>query len=550
MIQTYIEEYYDAIMSGDINACKRIKQVYSMLYKQLKHPGKYVYDNDLANLPIEFIERFCKQAQGVAGRPLELMLFQKAKFQAVFGFVDAKTYFRKVDEVLDIRGRKNGKTTENAATSIFLTVGDGEAAAESYFLATKKEQSLKGFNEAWNMVKQSKELRRVLRKRKSDLYCEMTLGFIQALSSNDNGLDGLNVHSAIIDELAAIKKRDLYDLIKQGTSSRRQPLINCITTNGFVRHSIYDSQYEYACKVLDGKINDPSFLAFIYELDDKDEWDNEEMWIKANPGLDFIKDREKLRANVNKAKEDPAFKPTVLVKDFNMTENAATRWLRWDELNNEETFTIADMGFRYGIGGFDLAETTDLAAAKAAMMKKDDPRVYWKSMYWIPEALLEKKELMDSVPYQLWEKKDLIRVCDGNRVNPYDMLKWYMELQENDGINMLYIGYDPWHVDESLLQAYENYFGKNVMIEVRQGPYTLSVPMKEFKAELSAGIHVYNNNPVDKWCLSNLEIKTDINGNIQPIKGMDSTQRIDGAVAQIIAKVILRDKMAEYENMI
>ena len=74
--------------------------------------------------------------------------------------------------------------------------------------------------------------------------------------------------------------------------------------------------------------------------------------------------------------------------------------------------------------------------------------------------------------------------------------------------------------------------------------------MKEFKAELDADIHVYNNNPVDKWCLSNLEIKTDINGNIQPIKGMDSTQRIDGAVAQIIAKVILRDKMAEYENMI
>ena len=125
-----------------------------------------------------------------------------------------------------------------------------------------------------------------------------------------------------------------------------------------------------------------------------------------------------------------------------------------------------------------------------------------------------------------------------------------MELQENDGVNMLYIGYDRWHVDESLLQAYENYFGRNVMIEVRQGPNTLSVPMKEFKAELDADIHVYNNNPVDKWCLSNLEIKTDINGNIQPIKGMESTQRIDGAVAQIIAKVILRDKMAEYENMI
>ncbi|HSQ88090.1 terminase TerL endonuclease subunit, partial [Romboutsia sp.] len=109
---------------------------------------------------------------------------------------------------------------------------------------------------------------------------------------------------------------------------------------------------------------------------------------------------------------------------------------------------------------------------------------------------------------------------------------------------------DPWHVDDSLLQAYENEFGKDAMIKVRQGVHTLSPPMKELRADLMAHRVIYNNNPIDKWCLSNTEIKVDINGNIQPIKGVDSRKRIDGAVSLIIGYVVLKDKMSEYEVMI
>ncbi|MDC9270014.1 terminase large subunit, partial [Clostridioides difficile] len=113
---TYIEEYYQKILSGEIVACSRIKQVYKKLVQDLYNPkGNWVFDEELANRPIEFIETFCKQAQGKLGEPLKLELFQKAKHQAVFGFVDKDTRFRRYQEVLDIRGRKNGKTTELAA---------------------------------------------------------------------------------------------------------------------------------------------------------------------------------------------------------------------------------------------------------------------------------------------------------------------------------------------------------------------------------------------------------------------------------------------------
>lgn len=551
---TYIEEYYNKIISGEIIACHRIKQVYKMLVNKLyNRDGNWVFDEELGNRPIEFIETFCKQAQGELGASLELQLFQKAKHQAVFGFVHEDTLLRQYNEVLDIRGRKNGKTTELACDEIYMCIADGEGSPEVYNVATKQEQAYKGFNECYKMIQQSSDLNKHFKKRKSDLYIPFNYGSIKALSSNTNGLDGLNSHMVTIDELAAIKNRDLYDLMKQSMSSRRQPLLNCITTNGFIRNSIFDSQYEYACKVLDGKVKDDRFLAFIYELDDIDEWDKEEFWIKANPGLGTIKKIDFLKDCVNKAKSDPAFKATVMVKDFNMKENAASAWLRWDELNNETMFNVKDMGFRYGIGCFDLAETTDLASAKVLCMRRDDPNIYVFQMYFVPQSKLNNEETNkedDKVPYKLWEKQGLLRVCSGNKVNKYDMLEWFKEIRDIFDIYIPWIGYDPWHVDDSLLQAYKDEFGTDSMILVRQGVYTLSFPMKELKADLIANKIVYNNNPIDKWCLSNMEIKTDINGNIQPIKGVDNRKRIDGGVSLIIGYVVLLDKMSEYENMI
>ena len=551
---TYIEEYYNKIVSGEIVACKRIKQVYKKLVDDIHNPqDNWIFDIELAEKPIIFIETFCKQAQGKMGTALQLELFQKAKLQAIFGFVDKETRLRKYQEVLTIEGRKNGKTTELAAVNLFMEIGDGEGAAECYCVATKLDQAQKCFMEIHNMVKQSPLLSKHIRKRKSDLYFAPTMSFIKALASNSNGLDGLNAHMVTIDELAAIKNRDLYDLMKQSTSSREQPLLFCITTNGFVRESIFDAQYEYACGVLDGKINDERFLPFIYELDDKSEWDKEECWIKANPGLGTIKKVETLRSYVEKAKADPSFKPTVMVKDFNMKENSASAWLRWEELNNETKFNIKDMGFRYGIGCFDLAETTDLASAKVLCQRPNDDNIYVLSMYFVPETKLSNVETnkeKDNVPYKLWEQQGLLRVCPGNKVNKYHMLEWFKEIRDEYDIYIPWIGYDPWHVDDSLLETYKNEFGKEAMIKVRQGIYTLSAPMKELKADLCAHKVIYNNNPIDKWCLTNIEVKTDINGNVQPIKGVDSRKRIDGAVSLIIGYVVLKDKMSEYQNMI
>lgn len=554
---TYIEEYARSVLSGEIVACHRIKQVYRMLLDKLENPvGDWVFDEDAANRPIEFIERFCKQSQGKMGTPLKLMLFQKAKLQAVFGFVHKETGNRQYTEVLDIRGRKNGKTTENSAVSIYGLVGDNEGSPEIYFIATALDQAKKGFTEAWNMVRQSPDLQKHIKKRQSDLYFPYNMGFIKALASNSNSLDGLNGHIIIIDELAAIKNRDIYDLMKQSMSSRHQPLLNTITTNGFVRDSIFDTQYDYACNLLDGKARNERFLPFIYELDDRDEWDKEECWIKANPGLGVIKSIDTLRENVQKAKDDPSFKPTVMVKDFNMKENSASAWLTWNEIENKTKFDFKKMGFRYAIGGFDAADTTDLNSAKALCMRPNDPNIYLKSMYWMPEDVLNQmtqdgnRRERDNAPYLLWERKGLLRTYPGNKVNKRVFLDWFKELRDDEDLYTLYIGYDPWRIDDSLLREFQLEFGKDTMIPVRQGPATMSQPLKELKADLKAQRIIHNGNPIDMWNLSNAEVKADINGNIQLVKGKDNRKRIDGVVSLACGYIVLKDKWDEYTNLI
>jgi phage terminase large subunit-like protein len=556
---SYLEEYASKVLSDEIVACKRIKQVCGMLLDKLRNPEKYdpwVFDEKLTEKPIDFIETFCKQAQGKMGTPITLELFQKAKFQAIFGFVHKDTRFRQYNECLTIEGRKNGKSSESAAVNLFLLMGDGEGAPEIYNIATMLDQAKIGWEYAYKMVKQSPVLRKHIRKRISDLYFPVNMGIIKPLASNSNSLDGLNAHGVTIDELSAIKNRDIYDLMKQSMSARQQPLLFCITTNGFVRDGIFDAQYDYACAILDGKVRDDRFLSFIYELDDKDEWDREECWIKANPGLGSIKSLAFLRDCVSKAKNDPAFKPTVMVKDFNMKENSSSAWLTWDEINNQEEFDFRSMGFRYGIGGFDASETTDLTAAKAIAMKPGDDRIYVRSMYWIPEEVLRKMDAdgnrreRDNVPYLLWEKQGLLRTTPGNKIDKHCVLEWFKELRDQEDLYIPWIGYDPWHIEDALLNEFKAEFGQESMIKVRQGVQTLSYPMKSLKGDLAAGRIVFNHNPVDMWNLSNLEIRTDLNANIQPVKGADTRRRIDGAMALIIAYVVLQDKMDEYTNLI
>lgn len=561
-MKNYIREYWEQISTGKIKTSKKVLKQYEWLIRELDNPNllgdNWTFDIEKATYPIEFIEKFCKRTQGTnIGEPIKLALFQKAKIQAVFGFVDKITGFRRCRETATIEGRKNGKTTESGGLSLYALMGDGEGGAEVYFLATKKDQAKKGFIEAQNMVKQCPIIGKHLKKRQTDLYFEMTFSKMEALSSDSNTLDGLNTSYGNIDELHSIKDRNLYDVIKQSMSAREQPLLNIMSTNGFNRETIFDDQYELYDNILyekNGFNYDGTILSFIYELDDSDEWLDEDCWIKANPGIDIIKSREELRANVERAKIDDKFKRTVLVKDFNVKQSSENAWLSWEDLNNEETFDIDEMKFTYGIGGVDLSGTTDLTSAKMLCKKRDDSKFYVIQMYFLPEDLFEERCKLsekgnDNVPYKIWHDRGLLRLTEGNRIDYHEITNWFRELRDKHGIYLYKCGYDPWGspywIDEMKAE-----FGEESMEQVIQGPKTFSNPMKNLKADLQKKLINYNNNPIDKWCLSNTVEKKDDNDNSRPVKGRNQRKRIDGTMSLLDAYVVYDRHKEDFENMV
>ena len=152
-------------------------------------------------------------------------MFQKAFISALFGFVDRETGLRQYREAMFYVARKNGKSTMLAGIALYMMIADREAGAEIYCVATKRDQARLIFEEAYNMIKQSPQLRELVRKRKGDLYFANTFSKMEALSKDSGSMDGLNSHCVVIDELHGIKDRNLYEVMKQSQSARRQPLL-------------------------------------------------------------------------------------------------------------------------------------------------------------------------------------------------------------------------------------------------------------------------------------------------------------------------------------
>ena len=546
----YIVKYNNAIQSGKIVVGEKIKRVYKKLAQDTKRKRGYSFDVKRASRAIYFIETFCRQSKGDMGKPIKLELFQKAALQAIFGFVD-KDGFRKYNEVLWIMGRKNGKSCLLSAIGLYMMLGDKEGGAEVDCVASKKDQAKIVFDEARNMVAQSPYLAKYIKKRRTDMYSPYNFGVFQPLSSDSNTLDGLNPHCGIIDELHSIKDRNIYDVVKQGMSARKQPLLFQITTSGMNRNTIYDAQYEYAEKVLNGDVKDEHFLALIYELDSSNEWTDPDMWIKANPGLGPIKSKKTLTENVEKAKNDLAFRPTVLTKDFNLKNVSADTWLTWEQLDNEETFEIEDVIDTYALGGCDLSATTDLTCATLLIRKRNDEKLYVLQHYFLPQERIDKLEATTTkeAPYKIWADRGLLTLCQGSMVNFADVTAWFREMRDKYKIDMWRCGYDralAGYWAEEMCPV----FGDSVMEKVVQGPITWTAPMKELGAMLSDKMINYNNNPMLKWCLSNTGVKTSGTVEaIQPVK-IQQNRRIDGMVSLLNAYTIYVKYREDYLNLV
>ena len=529
---------------GNIVVSKRIYKQYQKLVQDINHHDKYIFDESKAMRPIKFIETFCKHSKGeLAGKPLKLALFQRAYISALFGFIDKDTGHRRYTESFFFVARKSGKSTMLAAISLYMLMADGESGSEVYSVASKRDQANILFDQAHEMIKQSPDLNKNIRKRKSDLYFPHNFSKMQSLGKNSNSLDGLNAHLVVIDELHSIQDRNLYEVMKQSQSARTQPLLIMITTAGTHRGTIFDDLYEYACNVVDGNFEDDNFLPIMYELDHKAEYKMSDRWQKANPALGISKRVEDLERKVARAKNNPSDLTGILTKDFNIREITNSAWLTFEDINNEDTFDIKDFAGTYAIGGADLSITTDLSCATLLFVDPDTEQRYVHQMYWLPQDSLQKRVQEDKIPYDKWHEQGYLRLCSGNTIDYSDITDWFLEMLNEYDITPLWIYYDNYSarywVDEMEAYGFK-------MVRTQQGARTLSLPMQNMGADLQKKKINYNNHPILKWCLTNTGIETDRNGNIVPIKSQSPKRRIDGTASLLDAYVGLFDNFEQF----
>lgn len=570
-----IREYWTAVESGREVVSKKIYKTYKHLVDQLDPPGAYHYSPSRANHVIEFFENYCHHSKGkFGGKLVELELWEKALLAAVFGFVDDDG-IRQYQKCLLIVGKKNGKSLLASGVGLYMMVADGEAGPEIYAAATKKDQAKIIWQEAKRMVRKSPSLLKRIRPLVAELNSDFNDGVFKPLASDSDTLDGLNVHCALFDEIHQWKNgRALYDIVADGITAREQPLVFVTSTAGTIREDIYDQEYEEAERLINGYddpegYHDEHSICFIYELDARSEWLDPKCWKKANPGLGTIKNYKTLADKVKKAMQDPSKVKNLVCKEFNIRETSSEAWLTFEELDNRDTYSLDPIAKRfiwhhkegedwqeielpyprYGVGGADLSSTTDLTAAKVLFEVPGCDKIFSLSMYWLAEELLEKRAKEDNIPYDKWQERGLLRLSPGNKVHHKYVKEWFVEVQEKLDIYIPYIGYDAWSATY-WVEDMKGYFGDSAMIAVHQGKKTLSDPMKRLKNDLDSKVIVYNNNPIDKWCLANTSYEEDKNGNIQPHKTSKPTRRIDGTAALLDAYTILQDKQEEYESMI
>ena len=564
---SYLLEYYNKARAGfdalktapyDVKAAiargeiviigQELWQELENLIEDLDNPEYYYEQND-AQLRQEFIETFCRHTKSpFYGKPFILELWEKAVLETFYSFKWVETRHRRFKKCILLIARKNGKTTFCSGLGISeLMVNTG--GVDIICSSNDDAQADLIFQEIENMREQFDPKGKRTHKNLKGIFNLRNKSTVKKLSDRTKNKEGRNIDYAYIDEVHEMTTNVIAKSIEQSQSTKDEPGLWEITTEGFVNDGYLDKSLVYARKVINKTIYDPTLLPWLYTQDSEVEiWQDDNTHYKSNPSLGLVKKPSYLREQVRKAQQTQADRIFTLAKDFNIKQNNAAAWLMEEEYVNPATYNMEDFRGCVAVGGVDLAETTDLASAKVMIMKPGSNVKYVITKYFIPEAKIEKGEEEDKKNYLQWAREGLIEVSPGNE-NDFSLItKWFVKLFKTWGIRFFKIGYDNALAKYWVTEMSEIGFD---MERVQQNYDSMSEPMKLVEEDLRSKYINYNDNPIDKWCLGNTAIKVNGLGQIMPVKVEDQrTRRIDGAVALIIVNAIYIRHRTDYLNLV
>jgi phage terminase large subunit-like protein len=537
----YLDLAYDYaadVESGEIVAGELVKLAVKRWYRDLETGGERgLYFDENAAARVFRFSGYCRQYEGeFAGLALELQGWQCFIIANVFGWMraDGTRRFRIVYEKV---ARKNGKSTKLAFIASYGLLADNEGGPRVYSAATKLDQAKELYDAAEAMIDQSPKLKSLVKVYTSRIVAKKSRGRMQALSKDSKSMDGLNVHFGLVDELHAHHDSSTWDVIKSARGARKQPIIWAITTEGFLTDGPDADQQEYAIKVLKGAVDDDSYFAIIYTLDDPKKWDQESEWIKANPNWGISVNPDDLREQCKLAKEIPTERIEFLTKKLNIKVRGEAKWMNLEsfikcntDYQDQEPFLDEPSGENRGAdawGGLDLSSVEDITALSFTIRtKKGKTKTF--SRGYLPEGALARRLKKGDKSMEKFVQEGVLVLTPGETVD-YDYIK--ADIRKGSAyFNVQGIAFDRWNSN----QLVNDMIAEGVpMIEFGQGFGSMSTPMKELMVRVLNQTVEYNNSLL-YWAMSNLVADINPAGDVKPAKDKIK-EKIDPVVSLIMA---------------
>lgn len=547
-------DYVDDVISGRIVTGFYIKKACERLITDLEREDwEWTFDINQASRYVNFIERVCLHTRGEhGGKPFILAPWQVFFVGQIFGWVAKNDpQHRRFTTAHLFVARKNGKSQLAAAIALAMAVLDGDGAPQLVTAATKRDQAREVFDEICRCIKASSTLSKRFSVQRAEVKAPKS-GVIKPLSSDANTLDGLNLNLAVVDEFHAMKNADLYRVLASSMGSRKSPLMLAITTAGFVADGPCAMFMSAGKMVLDGIRDNDRLLILPYEIDEGDEWDDEESWVKSNPNIDVSISREYLQTQCKNAKLYGSRSVTeFMVKHLNVFVGSSAIWIPDDDWMSDANCREAHVTHvidgktnkPVAYLGLDLAATDDITAVAICTGSED---LGWGIVmhYFLPQRAIERRVDKDeNTMYMKFKDLPNVHVTPGN-VTDYNVIR---RLISGNYILDGKVQYDKDNLSEKYLikgVAYDRWNSLNLIRDLEgdgvacdpfgQGFASMSFPSKEFEKAALNGLLVHGGDEVLRWMMGNVELRYDPSGNIKPDKAK-SGEKIDGVVAAIMA---------------
>jgi phage terminase large subunit-like protein len=484
---------------------------------------------------VDFLRVLRHPKSRAPGQAFELPRWQERIVRRIYG-PRHEDGVRIVRTVVMLLPRGNRKTSLGAALALLHTIGPEHVPrSQVVCAASDREQARIAFEEAAGIVRAHPYMSQHVPVTDSRHRLEHPKdgARLQAISCDADRQHGGTPYFALVDELHAWPKPDLWHVLRTGLVKVPGTLMVVITTAGRGQENIAFQVIDYARRVARGDIDDPATLPVLFEADPSEDWRSEDLWRTVNPGLaDGFPDIEGMRQLAREAENRPSERDAFRQLHCNMwLDHSASPFVEmavYDQGNHAIDLEDLEASQEPCWLAVDLSSNSDLTVVVACWRNGVDGFQIWPWFFCPADRLRERAE-RDGVPYPRWAEEGFITPTLGNVVDFRSVEDHIRELCARFDVRE--IAFDPHYGRNMLANLSDDGFPA---VEMRQGWVTMGPAVKELERAIIGGRLNHGGHPVLRWNFDNIVVEADKAGNISFHKGK-SRDRIDGAVAAAMA---------------